>query len=59
MFIVFFAIKKVIGLRVSDAEQLEGLDIGEHGNVAYGGFVFESTGPSAVISEAKNGNSGS
>lgn len=41
MFIVFFIIKKTIGLRVSDAEQLEGLDIGEHGNVAYGGFVFE------------------
>lgn len=56
MFIVFFIIKKTIGLRVSDAEQLEGLDIGEHGNVAYGGFVFESTGHSAVISEAKNGN---
>ncbi len=53
MFIVFFIIKKVIGLRVSDAEQMEGLDIGEHGNVAYGGFVFESTGSNASISESK------
>jgi hypothetical protein len=35
---------------VTDEEQLEGLDLGEHGNVAYGGFVFESTGFSAVIS---------
>ncbi len=43
MFIVFFIIKKTIGLRVSDAEQIEGLDLGEHGNVAYGGFVFEET----------------
>lgn len=42
MFIVFFIIKKVIGLRVSDAEQIEGLDIGEHGNVAYGGFMMEA-----------------
>jgi Amt family ammonium transporter len=54
MFIIFFLIKKVIGLRVSDAEQLEGLDIGEHGNVAYGGFVFESTGPNAVITDNSN-----
>lgn len=42
MLIVFFLIKKTIGLRVSDAEQIEGLDLGEHGNVAYGGFVFEN-----------------
>lgn len=51
MLIIFFLIKKLVGLRVSDAEQLEGLDIGEHGNTAYGGFVFESTGTSAVISD--------
>ncbi|MEO7989932.1 MAG: ammonium transporter [Chryseolinea sp.] len=50
MLIIFFIIKKTIGLRVSDAEQMEGLDLGEHGNVAYGGFVFESTGPNATIS---------
>ncbi|WP_443939901.1 ammonium transporter [Pedobacter sp. MW01-1-1] len=41
MFVVFFIIKKTIGLRVSDAEQIEGLDIGEHGNVAYAGFMME------------------
>ncbi len=41
MLIIFFIIKSVIGLRVSDAEQIEGLDIGEHGNVAYGGFTME------------------
>ncbi len=41
MLIIFFIIKSIIGLRVSDAEQIEGLDIGEHGNVAYGGFMME------------------
>ncbi|MCB0687406.1 MAG: ammonium transporter [Saprospiraceae bacterium] len=49
MYLIFSLIKATIGLRVSDAEQLEGLDLGEHGNTAYGGFVFESTGPNAVI----------
>lgn len=49
MLVVFFLIKKTIGLRVSDEEQLEGLDLGEHGNIAYGGFLFESTGPHASI----------
>ncbi len=34
-FIVFIILKKLIGLRVSDAEQVEGLDIGEHGMMAY------------------------
>jgi Amt family ammonium transporter len=34
-FVFWFAIKAVFGLRVSEAEELEGLDIGEHGQVAY------------------------
>jgi Amt family ammonium transporter len=55
MLIIFFILRATVGLRVSDEEQLEGLDLGEHGNVAYGGFVFESTGPNAVITkEAPN-----
>ncbi|MBK0379055.1 ammonium transporter [Mucilaginibacter segetis] len=45
MLIIFFIIKKTIGLRVTDAEQIEGLDLGEHGNVAYGGFVIQDTTP--------------
>ncbi|MCB0777040.1 MAG: ammonium transporter [Chitinophagaceae bacterium] len=53
MLILFFLIKKIFGLRVSDAEQLEGLDLGEHGNTAYGGFVLESTGPAAIIKESR------
>ena len=37
--IVFWAaIKAVMGLRVSQAEEIEGLDIGEHGMEAYAGF---------------------
>jgi Amt family ammonium transporter len=29
-----------VGLRVSQQEEIEGLDIGEHGNEAYHGFVL-------------------
>ncbi len=47
MLIIFYIIKAVIGLRVSDAEQIEGLDIGEHGNISYGGFAME---PEVIIS---------
>jgi Amt family ammonium transporter len=36
--IFWFAIKATIGLRVSSEEEREGLDIGEHGEVAYVGF---------------------
>ena len=38
MGIIFYLIKKTIGLRVSKDEEIRGLDIGEHGNEAYGGF---------------------
>ncbi len=34
-FIVWYAIKLVIGLRVSEEEETMGLDIGEHGGEAY------------------------
>jgi Amt family ammonium transporter len=34
----WFLIKATIGLRVSAAEEEEGLDLGEHGQVAYTGF---------------------
>ncbi|SEA64176.1 ammonium transporter [Arachidicoccus rhizosphaerae] len=49
MFIVFYLIKKVVGLRVSDAEQKQGLDLGEHNNTAYGGFVLDAEGDHAII----------
>ncbi len=41
--ILFIIIKKTIGLRVSDKEELQGLDIGEHGSEAYAGFQIFST----------------
>ena len=37
-FIMFKAIQKTIGLRVSEEEELDGLDIGEHGMEAYPDF---------------------
>ncbi|MCJ7602618.1 MAG: ammonium transporter [Desulfobulbaceae bacterium] len=37
-FILFKAIDLTIGLRVSEEEELEGLDIGEHGATAYNDF---------------------
>jgi Amt family ammonium transporter len=37
--VVWFAIKAIIGVRVSEEEEIEGLDIGEHGNRAYPDFV--------------------
>ena len=40
--LIFYIIKKSIGLRVSEDEELRGLDIGEHGMEAYAGFQFFS-----------------
>jgi Amt family ammonium transporter len=37
--VAWLAIKATIGVRVSEEEELEGLDIGEHGNRAYPDFV--------------------
>jgi Amt family ammonium transporter len=41
--ICWFIIKALVGLRVSPQEEVEGLDIGEHGNEAYHGFVMVRT----------------
>ena len=37
-FIIFFVLKKTIGIRVSEKEELEGLDMHEHGMDAYSDF---------------------
>ncbi|MBN1412857.1 MAG: ammonium transporter [Spirochaetales bacterium] len=37
-FAVWFILKKTAGIRVSQEEEIKGLDIGEHGNEAYSGF---------------------
>ncbi len=36
--LLFFLLKTVMGIRVSEEEEQEGLDIGEHGMEAYSGF---------------------
>ncbi len=41
--ICWLLIKALVGLRVSPQEEIEGLDIGEHGNEAYHGFVMVRT----------------
>ncbi len=41
-FILFYAIKASVGLRVSEEEELEGLDYGEHGASAYPDFTISS-----------------
>ena len=42
-FVLFYAMKKTIGLRVTETEELQGLDIGEHGSEAYSGFQIFTT----------------
>ena len=37
-FILLFVLKRLIGIRVSQREEVEGLDIHEHGMQAYGDF---------------------
>lgn len=41
--IFWVALKAMLGIRVTPAEEAEGLDIGEHGMEAYTGFVKESS----------------
>ncbi|GAA4289588.1 ammonium transporter [Aestuariibaculum suncheonense] len=36
-FVSLFALKKICGLRVTEAEEIAGLDISEHGTIAYAG----------------------
>lgn len=42
--LTWWIIKSTIGLRVSAEEEIEGLDIGEHGNRAYADFVVSPVG---------------
>lgn len=41
--LVWYIIKKTIGIRVSREEEIAGLDIGEHGNIAYPDFASVGT----------------
>nr|WP_242876351.1 hypothetical protein [Desulfosporosinus hippei] len=40
--ILFGIIKATLGLRVSEEEEIRGLDIGEHGMEAYSGFEMKA-----------------
>ncbi|MEY2727891.1 MAG: hypothetical protein RLZZ458_3758, partial [Planctomycetota bacterium] len=40
--ITWLILKYTIGIRVSEAEEVGGLDHGEHGNDAYHGFVMQT-----------------
>ncbi|WP_010582709.1 ammonium transporter [Schlesneria paludicola] len=40
--VIWFILKATMGLRVTRQEEIEGLDIGEHGNEAYPGFVMQA-----------------
>ncbi len=51
-FVVFFALDKIFGMRVSAEEEIEGLDLGEHGEIAYGQF---SLAKSAIAEVHANG----
>ncbi len=42
--LVWYLIKKTIGIRVSPEEEIAGLDIGEHGNIAYPDFAPVANG---------------
>ena len=52
--IFWLALKYTLGIRVAPEEELQGLDIGEHGMEAYSGFVKEA-GPSGVMSTSGAG----
>ncbi|MCA1992253.1 MAG: ammonium transporter [Coleofasciculus sp. S288] len=41
--IFWLVLKAILGIRVTPEEELEGLDIGEHGMEAYAGFLKETT----------------
>ncbi|HCM42126.1 MAG TPA: ammonium transporter, partial [Candidatus Omnitrophica bacterium] len=41
--VIFLIVKTVMGLRVSEHEELRGLDVGEHGMEAYSGFQTYTT----------------
>lgn len=53
MFLVFTVIKAIFGLRVTEEEEIEGLDIKEHGLAsAYAGFsIVDMTGSAMVANE--------
>lgn len=56
--IAWMVIKAVIGLRVTLQEEIEGLDIGEHGNTAYPEFLTRKPAYSAVANNDQTSAAG-
>jgi Amt family ammonium transporter len=50
--VFWYAIKLTMGLRVSEEEEIEGLDIGEHGNSCYPDFATHASSFGSVPSSA-------
>ena len=48
--LVWYLIKKILGIRVSREEEIAGLDIGEHGNIAYPDFAPVASGADYINS---------
>jgi Amt family ammonium transporter len=46
--VIWFVLKATMGIRVKSEEEIEGLDIGEHGNVCYPDFVYTYSGTSPI-----------
>jgi len=42
-FAIFYVLKKTVGIRVDEDEEIRGLDLGEHGMEAYSGFQIFNT----------------
>ena len=57
--VFWYAIKLVMGVRVSPEEEIEGLDIGEHGSPAYPDFAVHGSSlvgiPMAAASPTSTG----
>jgi Amt family ammonium transporter len=49
--LIWVILKKTIGIRVSLEEEITGLDIGEHGNMAYPEFLSRKPAYSVIISD--------
>ncbi|HHW48887.1 MAG TPA: ammonium transporter [Clostridiaceae bacterium] len=49
--LIWYLIKKTIGIRVSIEEEISGLDIGEHGNTAYPEFMDNKTAFPAIVND--------
>jgi Amt family ammonium transporter len=41
--IIWIGLKATMGIRVTPEEEIEGLDVGEHGNECYPNFVTKQT----------------